>query len=100
MDDIDKIFSQGNLNNIEGSASTIDGVNRSIHVTTGRFSNTAFKAASGQEEISIVSNTCRLAEMIVLSAHKIGGEKTYNDTLFRSRQLAYKYKPNNFINKV
>ena len=52
-----------------------------IFDSTGKFSNTALKAVSGQEKIPIISNTCRLAEMIVLSAHKIGGHKSYNDTL-------------------
>ena len=81
-------FSQGNLNNIEGSASTIDGVNRSIHVTTGRFSNTDLQAISGKEEIPLTSNSCRLAEMIVLSTHNIWGHKVYNDTHSRSRKIS------------
>ena len=55
----------------------------------GRFSNTALKAVSGQEKIPIIYNIFRWAEIIVLSAHKIGGHKAYNDTLDRSRQIAY-----------
>ena len=67
---------------------TIVGVNKSIHITTGRFSNTALKAISGQEEIPLILNSCRLAEMIVLSAHNIWGHKVYNDTHSRSRKIS------------
>ena len=55
IDDTDELFSQGNLKNFKGSTSTIEGVNRSIHVTTGRFSNTALQAVSCQKKIPIFS---------------------------------------------
>ena len=97
MDETDHQFSQGNLKYFEGSTRTIKWVIRSIHITTGRLSKTALKAVSGQEEIPIISKTSRLAEIIALSAHKTGGHKTYNDTLSRSRQIAYMYKPGNLI---
>ena len=38
--------------------------------------------------------------MIVLSAHKVGGYKTTNDTLARSRQIAYVCQPRNLINRI
>lgn len=68
---------------------TIEGVNRSIYVTTGRMSQTALKAVSGQVELAIISNFCSLAYMIVLSTHKMGGQKMASDTLARTSQIAY-----------
>ena len=54
---------------------TIKGVNRSIHVTKGRLSNSTLIAVSGQEELPIISSDSELARLIVLSAHKQGGHK-------------------------
>ena len=73
---------------MEGSTRTIEGVNRDIHVKTEGFLKIALKAISGQEKIPIIYNIFRWAEIIVLSAYKIEDNKTYNDTLDRSRQIA------------
>ena len=70
MPETDLLFSQGKLKNFEGSSRTIEGVNRSIHVTTGRLSSSALIAVSGQEELPIISSSSELARLIVLSAHK------------------------------
>ena len=48
MPKIDLLFSQGKLKSFEGSSRTVEGVNRSIHVTKGRLSNSALIAVSGQ----------------------------------------------------
>ena len=45
----DSLFSQGNLKGFKGCTRTLHRLNRSIHVTTGRFSKTALKAISVQE---------------------------------------------------
>ena len=75
MPKTDLLFSQGKLKSFEGSSRTIEGVNRSIHVTKGRLSNSALIAVSGQEELPIISSDSELARLIVLSAHKQGGHK-------------------------
>ena len=45
MGETDILFSQGGLKHFQGYSRTIDGVNKTIHVTSGRMSNTALKAA-------------------------------------------------------
>ena len=72
---IDLSLSQGKLKSFEGSSRTVEGVTRSIHVTKGRLSNSALIAVSGQEELPIISSDSELARLIVLSAHKQGGNK-------------------------
>ena len=47
MSETDLLFSQGKLRNFEGSSRTIEGINRLIHITTGRLSNSALRAISG-----------------------------------------------------
>ena len=49
MGETDSLFSQGKLKHFQGSSRTIDCVNRTIYVTSGRMSHTALKAVSGQE---------------------------------------------------
>ena len=75
MSETDLLFSQGKLRNFEGSSRTIEGVNRSIHVTTGRLSNSALIAVSGQEELPIISSSSELAGLVVLSFQKQGNLK-------------------------
>ena len=75
MPKIDLLFSQGKLKSFEGSSRTVEGVNRSIHVTKGRLSNSTLIAVSGQEELPIISSDSELACLIVLSAHKPRGHK-------------------------
>ena len=53
----DLLFSQGKLKSFKGSSGTIKGVNRSIHVTTGRLSKSSLIAVSGQEELPIISSS-------------------------------------------
>ena len=75
MPKIDLLFSQEKLKSFEGSSRTVEGVNRSIHVTKGRLSNSTLIAVSGQEELPIISSDSELARLIVLSAHKQGSHK-------------------------
>ena len=89
MPKTDLLFSQGKLKSFEGSSRTIEGVNRSIHVTKGRLSNSTLIAVSGQEELPIISSDSELARLIVLSVHKQGGHKIASDTIARIRLIAY-----------
>ena len=75
MSETDLLFPQGKFRNFEGSSRSIEGVNRSIHVTKGRLSNSTLIAVSGQEELLIISSDSELARLIVLSAHKQGSHK-------------------------
>ena len=85
MGETDLLFSQGKLKNFEGTSKTIDGINRTIHVTTGRLSSTAVAAVSGQTELPILAASSELAKLIVLTAHRIGGHKMAKDTIARTR---------------
>ena len=93
MGETDLLFSQGKLKNFEGTSKTIEGLNRTIHVTTGRLSNSAVAAVSGQKELPILSESSELARLIVLTAHRIGGHKMANDTIARTRLIAYMHRP-------
>merc|ERR1711873_69864 len=48
MGETDLLFFQGELRNFEHTSRTIEGINRTIHVTTGRLSGAAVSAMSGQ----------------------------------------------------
>ena len=100
MPETDLLFSQGKLKNFEGSSRTIEGVNRSIHVTTGRLSSSALIAISGQEELPIISSSSELACLIVLSANKQGGHKMASDTKARTRLIAYIHRPGKLVKSV
>ena len=89
MPKIDLLFSRGKLKSFEGSSRTIEGVNRSIHVTKGRLSNSALIAVSGQKELPIISFGSELARLIVLFALKQGGHKIASDTITMIRLIAY-----------
>ena len=65
MGETDLLFSQGELKNFEHTSRTIEGINRTIHVTTGRFSGAAVSVMSGQAELTILSATSDLARLIV-----------------------------------
>merc|ERR1712041_37744 len=100
MGETDLLFSQGELKNFEHTSRTIQGINRTIHVTTGRLSGTAVSAMSGQTELPILAASSELARLIVLTSHKIGGHKMTNDTLARTRQLAYIHRPGKLIKSI
>merc|ERR1711867_148240 len=100
MGETDLLFSQGELKNFEGTSKTIEGINRTIHVTTGRLSSTSVAAVSGQKELPILAASSELAKLIVLTAHRIGGHKMANDTIARTRQIAYIHRPGNLVKSV
>merc|ERR1711867_326868 len=100
MGETDLLFSQGELKNFEHTSRTIDGINRTIHVTTGRFSGAAVSVMSGQSELPILSANSELARLIVLTAHRIGGHKMTKDTIARTRQIAYIHRPGNLVKNI
>ena len=100
MSETDLLFSQGKLRNFEGSSRTIEGINRLIHVTTGRLSRSALIAVLGQEELPTISSSSDLARLIVLSAHKQGGHKIASDTIARTWLIAYINRPGNLVRSV
>merc|ERR1712041_5155 len=73
MGETDLLFSQGELKNFEGTSRTIEGINRTIHVTTGRLSGAVVAAISGQKELPILAASSELAKLIVMTAHRIVG---------------------------
>merc|ERR1712240_90620 len=100
MGETDLLFSQGELKNFEHTSRTIEGINRTIHVTTGRFSGAAVSAMSGQTELPILSANSELARLIVLTAHRIGGHKMTKDTIARTRQIAYIHRPGKLVKNI
>merc|ERR1712163_105962 len=100
MGETDLLFSQGELKNFEHTSRTIEGMNRTIHVTTGRFSGAAVYVMSGQAELPILSATSELARLIVLTAHRTGGHKMTKDTIARTRQIAYIHRPGNLVKNI
>merc|ERR1712089_37939 len=100
MRETDLLFSQGELKNFEGTSRTIEGINRTIHVTTGRLSGAAVAAISGQKELPILAASSELAKLIVLTAHRIGGHKMIKDTIARTRQIAYIHRPGKLVKNI
>ena len=100
MPETDLLFSQGDLKNFEVSSRTMEGINRSIHVTTGRLSSSTLIDFSGQEELPIISSSSELARIIVLSPHKQGGHKMASDTIARTRLIAYIHRPGKLVKSV
>lgn len=100
MGETDLLFSQGELKNFEHTSRNIEGINRTIHVTTGRFSSAAVSAMSGQTELPILAATSDLARLIVLTAHRIGGHKMTKDTIARTRQIAYIHRPGKLVKNI
>ena len=84
MDLTDDLFSGGQLEHLD--ARTVEGVNRTLHVTRGRFTKSALAAVSGQEELPT------LAELTVCGAH-CGDHSTNHreaqDCLSRTREIAF-----------
>merc|ERR1711867_145653 len=100
MGETDLLFSQGELKNFEHTSRTIQGINRKIHVTTGRLSGTAVSAMLGQTELPILAASSDLARLIVLTAHRIGGHKMTKDTIARTRQIAYIHRPGKLVKNI
>merc|ERR1712177_28830 len=100
MGETDLLFSQGELKNFEHTSRTIQGINRTIHVTTGRLSGAAVSAMSGQTELPILAANSDLARLIVLTAHRIGGHKMTKDTIARTWQIAYIHRPGKLVKNI
>lgn len=62
MDSTDGLFSEGRLESLEGCSRTLEGVNRTMYVTQGRFSKTMsmVESVSGHEELAIISSHTEL----------------------------------------
>ena len=100
MGETDLLFSQGELKNFKHTSRTIQGINRTIHLTTGRLSSAAVSAMTGQAELPILAASSELARLIVLTAHRIGGHKMTKDTIARTRQIAYIHKPGKLVKSI
>ena len=76
---------------------TKDGINRSVHYTTGRFGKESLMKLYGIAELPILNNTSRLALLIMREAHSgadsTSHRKSPSDIIGRARQFALVYKP-------
>ena len=67
MKETDQLISQGRLTGYD--VTTKDGINRSVHYTTGRFGKESLMKLYGISELPILHNSSRLALLIIREAH-------------------------------
>ena len=67
MKETDQLISQGCLTGYD--VTTKDGINRSVHYTTGRFGKESLMKLYGISELPILHNSSRLALLIMREAH-------------------------------
>ena len=95
MKETDELISQGRLRGYD--VITRDGINRSIHYTTGRFGRESLIKLYHISELLILHNTSILALLIMREAHS-GADSTSHrrspaDIIGRSCQFPVIYKP-------
>ena len=67
MKETDQLISQGHLTGYD--VTTKDGINRSVHYTTGRFGKESLMKLYGISKLPILHNSSRLALLIMREAH-------------------------------
>ena len=67
MKETDQLISQGCLTGYD--VTTKDGINRSVHYTTGRFGKESLMKLYGIAELPVLHNTMRLALLKMREAH-------------------------------
>ena len=91
----DHLISQGCLRGYD--VITKDGINRSIHYTTGRFGRETLIKLYDIAELSVLPNTSRLALLIMREAHSRADSTSHRrspvDIIGRACQFAVIYKP-------
>ena len=95
MKETDELFSQGRLRGYD--IIKRDGINRSIHYTTGRFGRESLIKLYGISELPILHNSTRLALLIMRESHS-GADSTSHrrspaDIIGRACQFAVLYNP-------
>ena len=102
MVETDILISQGRLDGL--SIETIEGINRSIHYTTGRFGSSTTEKLYGVERLPVIHNSTRLALLILREAHAGDDNSSHrmspSDIIGRGRKFAYIYKPYNLATVV
>ena len=95
MKETDQLISQGCLTGYD--VITKDGINRTVHYTTGRFGKESLMKLYGIAELPILHNTSRLALLIMREAHSGADSTTHKrssaDMIGRACQFAVIYKP-------
>merc|ERR1711873_396022 len=90
MKDRDQLISQGRLTGYD--IMTKDGINRSVHYTTGRFGKESLMKLYGIPELPILHNSSRLALLIMREAHSgadsISHRRSPYDIIGRAHQFA------------
>merc|ERR1712121_582848 len=89
MKETDQLISQGHLRGYD--VITKDGINRTVHYTTGRFGKESLMKLYGIAELPILHNTSRLTLLIMREAHS-GADSTSHrrspaDIIGRARQF-------------
>ena len=102
MGETDILISQGRLDGL--SIETIEGINQSIHYTTGRFGSSTTEKLYGVERLPVIHNSTRLALLILREAHAGDDNSSHrmspSDIIGRGRKYAYIYKPYNLATVV
>ena len=91
---MDQLITQGRLGGY--AIETKDGINHSVHYTTGRFGRSTIRKLYGTDELPVLHNTSRLALLIMREAHA-GADETNlswspSDIIGRARMFALIYK--------
>ena len=95
MKEMDQLISQGRLRRYD--IITRDGINRTIHYTTGRFGRESLMKLYGIAKLPILHNTSRLALLIMREAHSRADSTSHRrspaDIIGRACQFSVIYKP-------
>ena len=92
---MDQLITQGRLGGY--AIETKDGINHSVHYTTGRFGRSTIRKLYGTDELPVLHNTSRLALLIMREAHAgadgTSHRRSLSDIIRRGRMFALVYKP-------
>ena len=95
MKETDELITQGRLNGYD--IQTKEGINRSIHYTTGRFGKETLMKLYGIPELPVLHASTKLALLIMREAHSgadsLNHRRSPSDIIGRARQYALIYKP-------
>ena len=90
MEETDILLSKGQLLNLD--IQTKEGINRTLHVTTGRFGKEGVKALYDKEALPVISASSKVAQLILRDCHQGSNNLNHRkaeDALARSRRFAY-----------
>ena len=88
----DNLLSKGHMTNLD--VQSADEINQSLHSMVGQFGEEGVNQLFGRKSLPVISANTKLAELIIQEAHQGVlqlNHQTSQDTLARSREVAYIY---------